>query len=139
MRKITEDAGPLTIHHLGQLPSVTVAFNLKPGVSLGQSAQAAEEALREMRMPPTISANFQGTVKEFQQSFKGLSVLLIVAILFITAAAPTRLPALRKVLCILGESIDVDPKRPLRSVANASVTNSVMYRAASRIHRKVAM
>src|SRR5206468_12794059 len=70
-------------NHFGQLPAVTIGFNLRPGVSLGQSAQAVDDAIREMRMPPTISANFQGTVKEFQQSFQGLTILLIVAIVVI--------------------------------------------------------
>jgi HAE1 family hydrophobic/amphiphilic exporter-1 len=75
--------GPLTVNHFGQLPAVTVSFNLKPGFSLGQAADHVSEAIRELRMPATISTSFQGTVKEFQQSFKGLSVLLIVAILVI--------------------------------------------------------
>src|ERR1051326_7451041 len=77
--RMKRETGPLQINHFGQLPAVTIGFNLKPGVSLGQSAQAVEDAIREMRMPQTISANFQGTVKEFQQSFQNLTVLLIVA------------------------------------------------------------
>jgi HAE1 family hydrophobic/amphiphilic exporter-1 len=81
--RMKRETGPLQINHFGQLPAVTIGFNLKPGVSLGQSAQAVEDAIREMRMPQTISANFQGTVKEFQQSFQNLTVLLIVAIVVI--------------------------------------------------------
>jgi hydrophobic/amphiphilic exporter-1 (mainly G- bacteria), HAE1 family len=75
--------GPLQINHFGQLPAVTIGFNLRPGVSLGQSAQAVDEVIRDLRMPPTISASFQGTVKEFQNSFQNLMVLLVVAILVI--------------------------------------------------------
>ncbi|MBI1894913.1 MAG: efflux RND transporter permease subunit [Acidobacteria bacterium] len=75
--------GPLNINHFGQLPAVTVNFNLRPGFSLGQAAQGVEQAIRELRMPATIGANFQGTVKEFQESFKNLTVLLIVAVLVI--------------------------------------------------------
>jgi hydrophobic/amphiphilic exporter-1 (mainly G- bacteria), HAE1 family len=75
--------GPLNINHFGQLPAVTISFNLKPGLSLGQAAQQVDEAVRELRMPATISAGFQGTVKEFQRSFQNLSVLLIVALLVI--------------------------------------------------------
>lgn len=75
--------GPLSVNHFGQLPAVTVAFNLKPGYSLGEAADAVMSAVRELRMPATIGVNFQGTVKEFQESFQGLSVLLIVAILVI--------------------------------------------------------
>jgi HAE1 family hydrophobic/amphiphilic exporter-1 len=79
----TRGVGPLSVNHFGQLPAVTVSFNLKPGFSLGEAADRVNEAVRELRMPATISANFQGTVKEFQKSFQGLSVLLIVAILVI--------------------------------------------------------
>jgi HAE1 family hydrophobic/amphiphilic exporter-1 len=81
--KLTREAGPLSVNHFGQLPAVTVSFNLKPGFSLGDAAANVKEALQEMRIPPTISINFQGTVKEFQQSFQGLSILLIVALLVI--------------------------------------------------------
>jgi HAE1 family hydrophobic/amphiphilic exporter-1 len=75
--------GPLSVNHVGQLPAVTVSFNLRPGFSLGEAADKVNLAVREMRMPATISTAFQGTVKEFQQSFQGMSVLLIVAVLVI--------------------------------------------------------
>ncbi|HUE22410.1 MAG TPA: efflux RND transporter permease subunit [Bryobacteraceae bacterium] len=81
--KLSRAAGPLSVNHFGQLPAVTISFNLKPGFSLGDAAQHVKEALQELRIPPTISVNFQGTVKEFQESFAGLSILLIVAILVI--------------------------------------------------------
>jgi HAE1 family hydrophobic/amphiphilic exporter-1 len=81
--KLSRAAGPLSVNHFGQLPAVTISFNLKPGFSLGDAAQNVKDALQELRIPPTISVNFQGTVKEFQQSFQGLSILLIVAILVI--------------------------------------------------------
>jgi HAE1 family hydrophobic/amphiphilic exporter-1 len=81
--RVSRGVGPLSVNHFGQLPAVTVSFNLKPGFSLGEAAERVNEAVRELRMPATISANFQGTVKEFQKSFQGLSVLLIVAILVI--------------------------------------------------------
>jgi HAE1 family hydrophobic/amphiphilic exporter-1 len=72
--------GPLSINHFGQLPAVSVSFNLLPGFSLGQAADQVYKVIADMRMPPTVSVNFQGTVKEFQQSFQGLSILLIVAL-----------------------------------------------------------
>jgi hydrophobic/amphiphilic exporter-1 (mainly G- bacteria), HAE1 family len=75
--------GPLQINHFGQLPAVTIGFNLRPGFSLGQSAQAVDDVVRDLRMPATINTSFQGTVKEFQQSFQNLTVLLVVAILVI--------------------------------------------------------
>jgi hydrophobic/amphiphilic exporter-1 (mainly G- bacteria), HAE1 family len=81
--KLTRAAGPLSVNHFGQLPAVTVSFNLQPGYSLGDAAAHVKEALQELRIPPTISVAFQGTVKEFQQSFQGLTILLIVAILVI--------------------------------------------------------
>ena len=75
--------GPLQINHFGQLPAVTIGFNLRPGFSLGQSADAVYEAVRDLRMPATINSSFQGTVKEFQSSFVNLTMLLVVAILVI--------------------------------------------------------
>jgi HAE1 family hydrophobic/amphiphilic exporter-1 len=81
--KLSRAAGPLSVNHFGQLPAVTVSFNLKPGFSLGAASEHVKQALQELRIPPTISVSFQGTVKEFQQSFQGLTVLLIVAILVI--------------------------------------------------------
>ena len=75
--------GPLSINHFGQLPAVTISFNLLRGYSLGQAAQSVDDAIAELRMPATISTAFQGTVKEFQSSFQNLTVLLVVAILVI--------------------------------------------------------
>jgi hydrophobic/amphiphilic exporter-1 (mainly G- bacteria), HAE1 family len=80
---VSRTVGPLSVNHFGQLPAVTLSFNLKPGFSLGQAADQVDNAVRELRMPATMSANFQGTVKEFQKSFQGMSILLIVAILVI--------------------------------------------------------
>jgi len=81
--KLSRAAGPLSVNHYGQLPAVTVSFNLKPGFSLGDAATNVKKALLDLRIPPTISVNFQGTVKEFQQSFQGLTILLMVALLVI--------------------------------------------------------
>jgi HAE1 family hydrophobic/amphiphilic exporter-1 len=81
--KVSRGVGPLNVNHFGQLPAVTVSFNLAPGFSLGEAADRVNQVVREMRMPATISTNFQGTVKEFQNSFRGLSILLIVAIFVI--------------------------------------------------------
>ncbi len=81
--RIRRSVGPLNVSHYGQLPAVTVSFNLKPSYSLGQAAQQVEEKLRGMGMPSSLTAHFQGTVKEFQESFRNLTVLLIVAVLVI--------------------------------------------------------
>ena len=81
--KISRGVGPLSVNHFGQLPSVTVSFNLAPGVSLDQAADRLTGVENAMNMPKTISVGYQGTVKAFQQSFRGLSILLLVAILVI--------------------------------------------------------
>ena len=81
LAKISQDAGPLTIHHLGQLPSVTVSFNLRPGVSLGEAFDQFNEVTRNL--PASISGAFQGTAREFENSVKNLTLLLGIAILVI--------------------------------------------------------
>jgi HAE1 family hydrophobic/amphiphilic exporter-1 len=79
---ITSNTGPLTVAHTGQLPSVTISFNLKPGVSLGD-AVGAVDALARRNLPATIQTSFQGTAQAFQSSVQGLGLLLLVAILVI--------------------------------------------------------
>jgi hydrophobic/amphiphilic exporter-1 (mainly G- bacteria), HAE1 family len=66
--------GPLSINHFGQLPAVTISFNLRPGFSLGRRPSKWTNRHRELRMPATISTGFQGTVKEFQNSFRASDV-----------------------------------------------------------------
>jgi len=73
------DAGPLSIPHSGQLPSVTISFALKPGTSLGQATDAIQEAAKA-NLPATIIGSFQGTAKVFQDSMHNMGILLIVAI-----------------------------------------------------------
>jgi hydrophobic/amphiphilic exporter-1 (mainly G- bacteria), HAE1 family len=75
--------GPLNVNHFGQLPAVTISFNLKPGFSLSQAADHVDNVVRDLRIPASLTTSFQGTVKEFQESFKNLTTLLIVAILVI--------------------------------------------------------
>jgi HAE1 family hydrophobic/amphiphilic exporter-1 len=80
---IKRSVGALSVNHFGQLPAVTVNFNLKPGYALSQAADQLEAVLRDIRMPPSITPGFQGTVKEFQESFRNLTFLLIIAVLVI--------------------------------------------------------
>jgi HAE1 family hydrophobic/amphiphilic exporter-1 len=80
---LTPGIGPLTVNHFGQLPAVTVSFNTKPGVSLGEAVAQVQGVQRELRIPATLSATFQGTAQAFQDSLKGQGVLLIVTILVI--------------------------------------------------------
>jgi len=81
--KISRTVGPLTINHFGQLPSVTVSFNLAPGVSLGTAVNDVQKALAELHLPATLSANFQGSAQVFKSPLKGLGVLLLMSILVI--------------------------------------------------------
>jgi len=81
--KLSRSVGALSVNHYGQLPAVTVSFNLAPGFSLGEAADRVNQAIQDLHIPPTLTASFQGTVKEFQKSFRGMTVLLIVAILVI--------------------------------------------------------
>jgi HAE1 family hydrophobic/amphiphilic exporter-1 len=81
--KLVRTVGPLTINHWGQLPAVTISFNLAPGMSLGDAANAVQDALRKMRLPASLTTNFHGTVEAFQNSFRGLTILLVVAVLVI--------------------------------------------------------
>jgi HAE1 family hydrophobic/amphiphilic exporter-1 len=80
--KLTQNLGPMTINHLGQLPAVTISFNLAPGVALGQAVDAVDKVAKQM-LPSTVTTSFQGTAQAFQSSFRGLGVLLIMAILVI--------------------------------------------------------
>jgi HAE1 family hydrophobic/amphiphilic exporter-1 len=82
LAKVTPGTGPLTVNHSGQLPSVTLSFDLEPGTSLGSAVQRVEAAAREV-LPSTISTSFAGTAQAFQQAQAGLAVLLVLAILVI--------------------------------------------------------
>ncbi|MBM4300601.1 MAG: efflux RND transporter permease subunit [Deltaproteobacteria bacterium] len=79
---LTRNLGPLTINHAGQLPAVTISFNLKPGAALGDAVAAVDKLARQM-LPATITTNFQGAAQAFQASMQGLWLLLIMSILVI--------------------------------------------------------
>ena len=78
----SNDIGPLSVNHSGQLPSVTLSFNLPPGVSLGTAENDVEKAARQT-LPSTISSGFSGTAQAFQSSQQGLVFLLVLAIVVI--------------------------------------------------------
>jgi hydrophobic/amphiphilic exporter-1 (mainly G- bacteria), HAE1 family len=82
LASMTPAVGPLAINHVGQLPSVTISFNLKPGYSLGEAVDAVQKASEET-LSSSIATSFQGTAQIFQSSVKGMGILLILAILFI--------------------------------------------------------
>jgi len=81
--RLTRNLGPMSISHVGQLPSVTISFNLVPGVSLGTAVERVQKLQTDLHMPVTISASFQGSAQVFQSSQQGLLALLIMAILVI--------------------------------------------------------
>jgi HAE1 family hydrophobic/amphiphilic exporter-1 len=80
--RIGQNAGPLTVQHLGQLPAVTISFNLGPGISLGDVITKIDDAVRA-DIPPSISTGFQGAARAFQSSLQGLGLLLLMAVLVI--------------------------------------------------------
>ncbi|HYL13762.1 MAG TPA: efflux RND transporter permease subunit [Terriglobales bacterium] len=80
--KLTPRLGPLTVNHLGQLPAVTISFNTRPGVYLGQAVDQVSQIAREI-LPSTITTTFQGTAQAFESSVRGLGLLLLAAILVI--------------------------------------------------------
>jgi HAE1 family hydrophobic/amphiphilic exporter-1 len=79
---VTPGAGPLSVSHTGQLPSVTVSFNLERGYSLGDAVTAIEGLAASM-LPSTMTTSFQGTAQAFQQSLEGLGLILLMAIVVI--------------------------------------------------------
>ena len=81
--RLSRGIGPLTVNHLGQLPAVTISFNLRPGVALGDAVAEIQKLGRDLGLPATLSTSFQGTAQAFQQSFKGLGLLLLAAVVVI--------------------------------------------------------
>ncbi len=84
---LAENFGPLSVNHLGQLPAVTLSFNLKPGTSLGDAVtrvdQLARTTLAQASLTSAISTSFQGAAQAFESSLRGLGILLLMAILVI--------------------------------------------------------
>jgi HAE1 family hydrophobic/amphiphilic exporter-1 len=77
-----QTVGPLSVNHTGQLPSVTVSFNLQEGVALGDAVARVEETARRT-LPATVTGSFQGTAQAFQDSLRGLGWILALAIFVI--------------------------------------------------------
>ena len=79
---LSPDIGPLTVNHSGQLPSVTLSFNLAPGVSLGDAVGRVQQAASEI-LPASVTTAFSGTAQAFQQAQAGLLGLLVLAVVVI--------------------------------------------------------
>jgi HAE1 family hydrophobic/amphiphilic exporter-1 len=74
-----ETVGPQSVNHSGQLPSVSVSFGLRPGVSLGAAVDRIRDVAAQT-LPATVSIAFEGSAKVFQESTRNLGLLLFVAI-----------------------------------------------------------
>ncbi|MEO8716664.1 MAG: efflux RND transporter permease subunit [Burkholderiales bacterium] len=81
--RLSYGVGPLTVSHQGQLPSVTISFDLKPGVALSEAIESIRNSTRDLQVPATINASFSGTAQAFEDSLQGMGLLLGLAILVI--------------------------------------------------------
>ena len=81
LASLKKGLGPLSVNHLGQITSVTISFNLKPGTPLGDAVTEIEKEAKTL--PASITTGFQGTAQVYQASTKGLAALLILAIVVI--------------------------------------------------------
>ncbi len=80
---LNQTVAPLMVNHLGQFPSVTFHFDLRPGVSLGAATDAVKRAAVQSGLPASMNFTFRGTAAQFQSSLKGLGVLLVIAVIVI--------------------------------------------------------
>lgn len=80
---LKQGTGPQSVTHQGQLPSVTLSFALKPGISLGQAVDEIERLKDSLQPPKTLTMNFQGTAQAFQASLQGFGWLLLIAIVVV--------------------------------------------------------
>ena len=81
--KLSYGVGPLSVTHLGQLPSVTLSFDLRQGVALSQAIDEVRKAMVELQVPATLNTSFQGTAQAFEKSLQGMGLLLLMSILVI--------------------------------------------------------
>jgi HAE1 family hydrophobic/amphiphilic exporter-1 len=79
---LSSSAGPLTVNHAGQLPAVTISFDLREGVAIGTAVAEVQRVARQL-LPASITTSFAGTAQAFQSSQAGLLALLVLAVLVI--------------------------------------------------------
>jgi HAE1 family hydrophobic/amphiphilic exporter-1 len=79
----TSKVGPLQVTHQGQFPSVTLTFNVRPGVALGQAVDAISQAARDIGLPGTVIGTFQGNAQAFQESLSTMPALIIAAVIVV--------------------------------------------------------
>jgi len=81
--KLTYGVGPMSVSHLGQLPSVTISFDLQPDVALSEAIAVIQKAALDLQVPPTLNTRFTGTAQAYQASLEGMGILLVLSILVI--------------------------------------------------------
>ena len=81
--KLSYGVGPLQVTHHGQLPSVTLSFDVRPGLALSQAIDQVQAGMRELQVPATLSGTFSGTAQAYQASLQGMGILLLLSILVI--------------------------------------------------------
>jgi HAE1 family hydrophobic/amphiphilic exporter-1 len=81
--EVRRTVGELSINQLGQLPAVTISFNLPPGVALGEAVARAEALRAELGLPSTITSTFSGTAQVFQDAIANQGILILAAVLTI--------------------------------------------------------
>jgi multidrug efflux pump subunit AcrB len=72
---------PLSVNHQGLFPAITISFNLRPGVALGDAEDAIQAAAEKVRLPPTIQTMFVGTAQAYRQSLDNQPILIGAALL----------------------------------------------------------
>ncbi len=81
--KIGTSTTPLSVNHVGQLPSATISFNLAPGAALSDAVKAIQRVKADVGVPDTVQTSFQGTAKAFQSSMSNAGELLLIAIIVV--------------------------------------------------------
>ena len=81
--KLSYGVGPMSVSHLGQLPSVTLSFDLQPNVALSEAIDAIQKASQDLQVPATLNVKFTGTAQAFQSSLQGMGILLMLSIIVI--------------------------------------------------------
>ena len=81
--KLTPSTVPLSVNHAGQIPAVTISFDLAPGKALSDAVSGIRQASEAIGMPDSIQGNFQGTAAAFEDSTKNMGILLVIAMVVV--------------------------------------------------------
>ena len=81
--KVTSSTIPVVVNHQGELPAVTLSFDLAPGYALSDAVSGIARVSRQIGIPNSIQGTFQGTAQAFQQSTQNMGLLLMIAIIVV--------------------------------------------------------